>query len=396
MPPRPAASDKRPYGSGTVARVDATTWRAQLPRAVDPARRSRRFPTEAEAEAWLAQQIERFARGLDPDADEITLGEYVDDWISRNEWDQDTARAYRNRRRHLAVIDHVALADLRPSHVERVVAEMRRKQGRGGTPLSERYCRLVVAVLSSVLQAAIRDGILARNVVASARLPKLPQTETVVLSETEARALLRASVGTRWHAVWWVLLSVALRSGEARALRLDDVHLASGRLRVRRSAKTPRRIGATKGRRERWVPLPPPCVAAIRAHLELLKADTGVPKRGRRKGSPSVEGSPWLFPSHVTGRPFPSNTLRANLLAHLKAAGVDPVRVHDLRHASITFMLARGRPLPLVAEIAGHRSSAFTAARYGHVLTGQYREVAETMADVLSEPKDSEEKRQNG
>ena len=43
-------------------------------------------------------------------------------------------------------------------------------------------------------------------------------------------------------------------------------------------------------------------------------------------------------------------------------------------------------PLPVVAEILGHRSSAFTVSRYGHVVGGQYREVADVMGDVLGEP----------
>lgn len=388
-PPAPDPPTRRTYGTGTVTRIDAHTWRAQLPRAVDPSRRSRRFPTKSEAEAWLADQLERFARGLSLDAGLVTLGAYADDWLDTHEWDEGTEHAYRVRRRHLACIDGVALEELRASHVERVIAEMRRKKGRTGKPLSERFCRLVVGLLSSILMAAARDGILALNVVERVPLPKLPQTETVVLSEIEARQLLKVSRGTRWHAVWWVMLATGARSGEVRGLGLDDLGLDDGRLRIKRSVKTPKTVAATKGRRERWVPIPPACVAAIRAHRAMVEAGDGVPRRGRRPGAPdarTVARSPWLFPSHATGRPYPSNTLRANLLADLARAGVERIRPHDLRHSAATFMLARGRPLPVVAEILGHRSSAFTSSRYGHVLSGQYRDVADTMADVLGEP----------
>lgn len=269
--------------------------------------------------------------------------------------------------------------------VGQVLAEMRRQRSRSGKPLSERYQRLVVQLLSSVLHAAIRDGLIVANVTDRVRLPKLPQAETVVLSDVEARQLLRTSRGTRWHAVWWVMLAVGLRTGEVRGLRRDDFDEASGRLRVKRSVRTPHDIGETKGRRERWVPLPAACVEAITAHLALLASGEGIVKRTLRKNSPkSLRDSAWLFPSHVTGRPWPSNTLWHNLQRALAAAGIGRIRPHDLRHSSITLMIARGIPVPLVSEIAGHRSSAFTMTRYSHVLSSQYRDASDAMGEVLS------------
>lgn len=370
--PRKSPPPRRTYGTGTVLQRRDGSWQAQLPRAVDPKRRATYHPTRELAEEWLADQLDRFARGLSPDGGMTPLGEYVDDWLDRHAGGSGTDRAYRTRRRHLAPIDSVPLADLRPAHVEQVMAEMRKHTGRGGKPLSERYQRLVVQMLSSVLHAAIRDGHITANVTDRVRLPKLPQTETTVLSEVEARQLLRTSRGTRWHAVWWVMLAVGLRTGEVRGLRRDDFDAAGGRLRVKRSVRSPRDIGETKGRRERWVPLPAPCVEAISAHLEASPT--------------SLKDSPWLFPSHLTGRPWAGLTLWKNLQRALKQAGIGRVRPHDLRHSSITLMLGRGVPVPLVAEIAGHRSAAFTMARYSHVLTSQYRDASDAMGDVLADP----------
>lgn len=363
-------------------------WRAQLPRAVDPSRRSTYHRTKHEAEDWLADQLDRFARGLALDDGLTPLGEYADAWLERHDRGDDdpTLRTYRVRRAHLDPIAHVPLEDLRVSHVEIVLAAMRKRTGRDGRPLSVRYQRLVIGLLSSILTSAIRDGILSTNAAALAPLPKLPQSQTLVLSETEARALLNASRGNRWHAVWWIMLAVGLRSGEVRALRRDDYDAASGRLRVMRSVRTPHTVRDTKGRRERWVPLPAGCVSAIEQHLELLRTGDGIPPNARRRNAPSVANSVWLFPSHVTGRPFPGHTLWHRLRQDITAAGITRIRPHDLRHSAVTFMLADGRPLPVVAEIVGHRSSSFTAGRYGHVLGGQYRDVAEAMDRVLSDP----------
>lgn len=385
--PRKQPPKRRQYGTGSVLQRRDGSWQAQLPRGVDPKRRATYHPTRELAEEWLADQLDRFARGLDPDGGSVPLGEYVDDWLDRQAGGTGTDRAYRTRRKHLAPIDGVSLADLRPSHVEQVMAEMRKHTSRTGRPLSERYQRLVVQLLSSVLHAAIRDDLITANVTERVRLPKLPQADTIVLSEVEARQLLKASAGDRWHAVWWIMLSVGLRSGEVRGLRRDDFDAATGRLRVKRSVRTPRSIGETKGRRERWVPLSAPCVKAITAHLALLASGEGIVKRTLKRTSPkSLATSPWLFPSHVTGRPWPSNTLWHNLQRALASAGISRIRPHDLRHSAATFMIARRRPLPVVAEILGHRSAAFTASRYAHVIASQHQEVADVMGDLLTEP----------
>jgi len=39
-----------------------------------------------------------------------------------------------------------------------------------------------------------------------------------------------------------------------------------------------------------------------------------------------------------------------------------------------------------VAEILGHRSAAFTASRYAHVIASQHQEVADVMGDLLTDP----------
>lgn len=64
--------------------------------------------------------------------------------------------------------------------------------------------------------------------------------------------------------------------------------------------------------------------------------------------------------------------------------GVPRIRLHDVRHTSITLMLANGEPARLVQQRAGHADIAMTLGRYGHVLPGQDREAADRLAILLS------------
>jgi integrase len=54
-----------------------------------------------------------------------------------------------------------------------------------------------------------------------------------------------------------------------------------------------------------------------------------------------------------------------------KAAGVEGVRFHDLRHSYATTLLAAGVSPHVVSESLGHRSSSFTMDTYAAVLPSQ-------------------------
>ena len=54
-------------------------------------------------------------------------------------------------------------------------------------------------------------------------------------------------------------------------------------------------------------------------------------------------------------------------------------RLHDLRHAAVTQMIAAGVPLAIVAGVAGHADLAFTVRQYGHLRPEHLREAADAM-----------------
>jgi len=49
------------------------------------------------------------------------------------------------------------------------------------------------------------------------------------------------------------------------------------------------------------------------------------------------------------------------------AAGLDDVRIHDLRHTAVALWIAAGAGPKEVATRAGHTSVSFTLDRYGHL-----------------------------
>ncbi len=65
-----------------------------------------------------------------------------------------------------------------------------------------------------------------------------------------------------------------------------------------------------------------------------------------------------------------------------KKAGLDWLRLHDLRHGCATFLLAAGVPARVIMEVLGHSEIGVTMNTYAHVLP-QLREEAADAIDQL-------------
>ena len=63
----------------------------------------------------------------------------------------------------------------------------------------------------------------------------------------------------------------------------------------------------------------------------------------------------------------------------VKAAGLEGLRIHDLRHTAVALWIAAGANPKEVAARAGHTSVSFTLDRYGHL----YPEADQALRDRL-------------
>ena len=91
--------------------------------------------------------------------------------------------------------------------------------------------------------------------------------------------------------------------------------------------------------------------------------------------------SPYVFPSlHDPSRPS-SETRRVWYLVR-RRAGIEDVRLHDLRHTYASHAVMRGVPLPTVARLLGHRQVSMTL-RYAHVADREVEEAAERIGTAI-------------
>tara|TARA_R110000850_G_scaffold275299_2_gene414454 strand:- start:31859 stop:32794 length:936 start_codon:yes stop_codon:yes gene_type:complete len=95
----------------------------------------------------------------------------------------------------------------------------------------------------------------------------------------------------------------------------------------------------------------------------------------RRK---AVEGD-LVFPS-IDGEAL--REVRKTWSGALKAADIDEVRLHDLRHTFASLAVSQGQSLPVIGALLGH-SQTQTTARYAHLFDAPLSEASEAVARVM-------------
>lgn len=140
-------------------------------------------------------------------------------------------------------------------------------------------------------------------------------------------------------------LLTGLRRSELLGLRWQDVDL------MRREI----RLSDTKAGRAHRVPLSAPAV-------EILN---GLPRMLRNE---------YVFPGSVPGRPLVN--IAKSWRRVRKAAGLEDVRLHDLRRTVGSWMAASGASLPLIGKVVNH-SNASTTPIYARLAEDVTREALE-------------------
>ena len=163
--------------------------------------------------------------------------------------------------------------------------------------------------------------------------------------EAEGRIPVHAAAALR------LLILTGCRSGEVLSLRWEDVELERNEVRLRDSKTGPR-----------VVPLSPAAARVL-------------------AGIPRPAGNPWVIAGSEPGA-------RLTHIAYYwyrvrERAGLDDVRLHDLRHSFASRALALGEDLTMIGKLLGHRKIQ-TTARYAHLARDSVKESAALVAASIA------------
>lgn len=230
---------------------------------------------------------------------------------------------------------------------------------RQATNVSARSTARTLSSLKTFIRYCLSEKIRDDDPLRHIKPPKIALSLPDSLTEEQVELLLAApdieqAVGQRDKAMLEVLYATGLRVTELVSLRLDQMSLLQGVVRV-----------TGKGNKERLVPLGEPAIEALTLFLhsgrhELLKHSSDIVFPSTR-GSQMTRQTFWHRIKHYA--------ISAGIQVHLSP--------HTLRHAFATHLLNHGADLRVVQLLLGH-SDLSTTQIYTHVATERLTHIIES------------------
>lgn len=214
-----------------------------------------------------------------------------------------------------------------------------------------------LAAIRTFFKFLVREGVVQTNPAAGIKAPKpsRPLPRALSVDEVDRFFGRNDDMMKRDRAIFELLYSSGLRVGELTSLRVQDLDLNNGWVRV---------MG--KGNKERYVPVGSKAKEALEAYLPVRLLLEAQSKTLRSDGA--------LFLNGRGGR-LSSRSIRRILKHYLDNAGLArDASPHAFRHSFATHMLQGGADLRSIQELLGHAGLS-TTQRYTKVDLGRLMEV---------------------
>lgn len=371
-------------------------WEIVISLGTDPVtgsrrRRSRTVPksshTRRQAEKVLTELLTESDQAvITPTAG--TIGQVVAAWLDLAEGDLSptTLRRYRQIADDFVMPrwGDVKLTDLRVPDLDAWYLALTRGDG-DRKAMASRSVRQVHAVLRRALGQAVKWGYLPGNPVRDATLPKLPDDEIDPPSMSEVRAVMAKILDPddpdeRMYALVVLIAATGLRRSEVCGLRWRDVDLEAGQVRVRRVLVQVERAVYEKAPKTRSSKRPISIDAPVADLLGKYRAlcDSNAAAAGVKLGS-----SAWVFSRSLDGsEPMKPDGVTQAWRRYADAVDVG-ARLHDLRHAHATELIAAGVDVRTVAARLGHAQTSTTLNIYSHAMKARDQEAAAVIGSKL-------------
>ena len=360
---------RRPSGDGMVRKREDGRWEGRIvvghKKNGTPIFQHAYAHTQKELTEKLHQNIERYQDVELTEDSRMTLGEWLDRWLT--DYKENTVRpgtlaGYRS------CIENYIKPQLGGKQVSLVTSQdvqklyrrlkengRVREHPRFGSALSDTTINRLHAIFHQAMEDALHAHIIAKNPTVGATVPKASHAQKRVLTDRELDTFLDAVREDKiWGDFFYVELTTGLRRGEICGLQWNDFDEDTGTLKVCRTLHSQRKgeytVGETKTNHGMRTIILPKSVASI---LRQRKMDAI---------------GPWIFHNPVRPEdPVNPSSAYTHMKTLLHHAGLPSIRFHDLRHTFATHAIASGVDAKTLSGILGHTNASFTLDTYTHV-----------------------------
>lgn len=261
----------------------------------------------------------------------------------------------------LPTLGNLQMNQLNATTINRFLAaklENGRLDGTGG--LSASYVRSISVIINSAIRYGVREN-LCSSLNSPITKPPLQKKELVILS-AEKQEILERELLKSMHAdklLIYITLYTGLRIGEICALRWEDIDLEEKMLYVRHTVS---RVWYSDNNKKhsKLVVSDPKTQSSLRCIPLCSKLHSILANYQNRKSRGFI-----LENYHEDG-PISPRTFEYRYKKIMKAAHLEPVNYHTLRHTFATRCIERGVDIKTISEVLGHANISITLNTYVH------------------------------
>ena len=278
-------------------------------------------------------------------------------------------------------IGHIKLKELRADHLNDLYTLLGQDGGskRGGK-LSPNTILKYHRLISTVLEQAVKEGLVPFNVAARATLPKAEHKDVNYFQPEQVAAIREAleKEPMKWKTLVHLLLITGARRGEVLGLKWDKVDFEGNRIFICNNILYRADVGIYESspkteRSRRYVALPTET-------MQLLRRYRAWQAEERLRLGEYYQNQSFVF-AQDNGNPMHPDSVTNWLKKFSRRHDLPHINPHAFRHTMASMLYFNGVDSVSISKRLGHAQVSTTANIYAHVLEG----ADQRNADILSE-----------
>lgn len=319
-------------------------------------RRKRGFETKRDALEYERQKKLNSVRSMD-----MKLGEFMEVYFEdkKNELKDRTMKnkRYMMEQHIIPYFGGQMMSEITASQIIQWQNEMQTKG------FSEAYLRMIQNQLTSLFTHASRIYDLHINPCKKVKRMGNSDSRSLDFWTTEEyqKFIQTMERGSRYYLIFEMLFWTGCRIGELLALTKGDINFGSNQISITKTYyRTDRQDVVTE----------PKTKQSVRV--------VEIPEFLKQEIKDFVDGH-YGMPEHERLFPIVPEAVQHKMKRQIEKAGVKKIRVHDLRHSHVAYLIHKGIEPILIKERVGHKDIRITLNTYGHLYPNQQRRVADLL-----------------
>lgn len=328
-------------------------------------KKKRGFKLQRDAKEWERSFLER-QQGQPDMTMESLIQIYMEDIGERMKPTTIYAKENRIQVHILPYFGKQPINAITPAHIRKWQTELMKKTTQTGQPLSPTYLNVLHHTLSGLFNYAVRyHGLQLNPCIVAGSIGKSKSGVMKFWTLDEYRCFIATVENPLYRPIFDVLYYTGMRVGELLALTFDDMDLDNGVIHITKTLKringvdiitTPKTI-----RSKRDILIPQFLIEGLKVY---------------RKQIYEPDGKNRVFPVLRA-------TILYNLKQHAKRAGLEEIRIHDLRHSHVALLVELGFNPLLIAERLGHEDIKTTLNTYSHLYPNKQIELVGKLDEIV-------------